>query len=141
MKIHNQIGPYFQSAKGVRQGDSMSPTLFNMAAECLSKMVRNAQKNGLIVGMAPDLIEKGVAILQYADDTVICLDHNFDSALNVKLLLYMFGLMSRLKINYTKSEIYLVGGDNIIAETYVDMFGCRVGMLPLQYLGMLVSFR
>ena len=119
----------------------MSPTLCNMAAECLSKMVRNAQKNDLIVGMAPDLIDKGIAILQYADDTVICFEHNVECALNIKLLLYVFELMSGLKINYSKSEIFLIGGDNNIVETYVEMFGCRVGTLPLLYLGMPVSFR
>ena len=64
VKINNQCGTYFQSAKGVRQGDPMSPTLFNMAAECLTKMIYNAQQNGLLVGMAPDLIDKGVAVLQ-----------------------------------------------------------------------------
>lgn len=47
-----------------------------MAAECLTKMVLKAQSNGLFVGMAPDLIDKGVAVLQYADDTVICLSHD-----------------------------------------------------------------
>uniref|UniRef100_A0A453KRM5 Reverse transcriptase domain-containing protein n=1 Tax=Aegilops tauschii subsp. strangulata TaxID=200361 RepID=A0A453KRM5_AEGTS len=47
VKINNTLGPYFQSSKGVRQGDSISPFLFNLAAECLSKMILNAHKNGL----------------------------------------------------------------------------------------------
>uniref|UniRef100_A0A452XNZ9 Reverse transcriptase domain-containing protein n=1 Tax=Aegilops tauschii subsp. strangulata TaxID=200361 RepID=A0A452XNZ9_AEGTS len=74
IKLNNCVGPYFQSAKGVRQGDPHSPFLFNLAAECSSKMIRNAQKNKLIVGLAPDLIPDGVAVLQYADDTIICMD-------------------------------------------------------------------
>lgn len=30
VKIHNLLGPYFGSFRGVRQGDSMPPFLFNL---------------------------------------------------------------------------------------------------------------
>jgi hypothetical protein len=91
--------------------------------------------------LAPDLIDKGVAIMQYADDTVLCLSHEPDKAVNLKILLYLFELMSGLKINYQKSEIFLIGGDNDIANSYTDMFGCQIGTLPMKYLGVPVSFR
>lgn len=39
VKINDEVGPYIQSAKGVRQGDPHSPFLFNLAADCLTKMV------------------------------------------------------------------------------------------------------
>ena len=74
------MGPYIQSAKGVRQGDPHSPFLFNLAAECLTKMMTSAQKNGLVKGLASVLIKDGVGILQYADDTVICFEHDIDKA-------------------------------------------------------------
>jgi hypothetical protein len=141
VKINNTTGPYFQSSKGDRQGYPLSPFLFNSAAQCLTKMVLEAQENGLLTGLAPDLVDKGVAIMQYADDTVLCLAHDFDKAINLKLLLYLFELMSGLKINYQKSEIFLIGGDNDIASFYADMFGCQIGNLPMKYLGVPVSFR
>jgi hypothetical protein len=141
VKINNITGPHFQSSKGVRQGDPLSPFLFNSAAQCLTKMVLEAQENGLLTGLAPDLVDKGVAIMQYADDTVLCLAHDKDKAINLKLLLYLFELMSGLKINYQKSEIFLIGGDNDIASFYADMFGCQIGNLPMKYLGVPVSFR
>ena len=62
-------------------------------------MIKNAQKNKLITGLASDLIPEGVAVLQYADDTIICLEDDIDKAVNLKLLLYLFELMSGLKIN------------------------------------------
>jgi hypothetical protein len=61
--MNDELGPYFQSAKGVRQGDPLSPTLFNMVGESLTKMVLTAQKNGLFVGLVADLIPNGIAIL------------------------------------------------------------------------------
>jgi hypothetical protein len=34
-------------------------------------MVSLAQQNGLITGLASNLLDKGVAMLQYADDTIL----------------------------------------------------------------------
>ena len=103
-------------------------------------MVLNAQKEKLLTGLAPDLIEGGVAILQYADDTVICFEHDRDAAVNLKLLLYMFELMSGLKINFMKSEILCVGGDDETIFLYVELFNCSIGHFPMKYLGLPVSF-
>jgi hypothetical protein len=47
----------------------------------------------------PHLIPKGVAILQYADDTILCLQNDLVKARNVKLILYLYEQMSGLKIN------------------------------------------
>jgi hypothetical protein len=71
VKINDVLGPYFGSFKGVRQGDPFAPFLFNMAANGLSKMIENAQRNGLFKGLAENLVEHGIAILQYADDTIL----------------------------------------------------------------------
>jgi hypothetical protein len=73
-------------------------------------MVVRAQQNNLINGLINNLIPEGVAILQYADDTIICLEHNVEKARNMKLLLYMFEQLSGWKINFDKSEILLGGG-------------------------------
>jgi hypothetical protein len=140
VKINDKMGPYFQSAKGVRQGDPLAPFLFNMVGESLTKMVLQAQRNDLICGLAPDLVDKGVGILQYADDTVLCLTHDPEKAVNLKLLLYLFELMSGLKINFLKSEIFTINADNETTRFYSDLFNCQVGQLPMKYLGMPVTF-
>ena len=134
------MGPYFQSNKGVRQGDPYSPFLFNLAVEALSKMIHNAQKEKMITGLAPDLIEGGVAILQYADDTVICFEHYEEAAVRLKLLLCIFELMSGLKINFLKSEILCVGGDDNILASYAELFNCQIGHFPMKYLGVPVIY-
>jgi hypothetical protein len=51
----------------------MSPLLFNFVANCLTKMIIKAQNRNLITGLAEILIPKGVVVLQYADDTILCL--------------------------------------------------------------------
>ena len=73
-------------------------------------MINKAQPNGLLTGIASDLIPNGVAVLQYVDDTIICLDHYVEKAINLKILLYIFELMSGLKVNFQKREVLTIGG-------------------------------
>jgi hypothetical protein len=88
-----------------------------MPAEVLTKMILKAQSDDLFLGLAPKLIDKGVAILQYADDIVLCISHHHVKVINLKLLLYIFELMSGLEINFSKSEIFTICGDNEITHS------------------------
>lgn len=54
----------------------------------------------------PNLVDDGLPILQYADDTVIFMDHNIQQVNNMTLLLCVFANLSGLKINFEKSEIF-----------------------------------
>jgi hypothetical protein len=70
----------------------------------------------LITGLISNLIPRGVTVLQYADDTIVCLENDLDKGRNMKLLLYMFEQLSGLKINFDKSEILVIWGGG--ARTY-----------------------
>jgi len=129
------VGSYFQSGKGVRQGDPLSPLLFNLAADALAKMIQQAQKNDLIQGLVPDYVDKGIAILQYADDTILCLQDEDDTAQNMKLLLYLYEQLSGLKINFEKSEVLMISQDEGKSLRYAELFNCAVGQWPMKYLG------
>jgi hypothetical protein len=53
-------------------------------------MVMEAQHNNLLTVLIPGLIDKGVAIMQYVDDAVICITYDPEKATNLKLLVYLF---------------------------------------------------
>jgi hypothetical protein len=78
MKMNNEIGPYFTIHKGVRQGEPLSPLLFNFVVHVLTRMVLSAQQHGLVIGMIDHLISNSVAILQYVDDTIIFLENSVE---------------------------------------------------------------
>ena len=87
IKVNDEIGPYFQTKRGLRQGDPMSPILFNIVADMLALIIKRAKDNGQIRGVIPNLWDDGLSILQYADDTIIFIDHDLEQAKNIKLLL------------------------------------------------------
>jgi hypothetical protein len=57
-----------------------------MLAIQISRLKVDGQVNGLI----PHLVDGGVYILQYADDTIICVKHDLQTSLNMKLILCIF---------------------------------------------------
>ena len=98
-----------QTKKGLRQGDPLSPILFNIVVDMLAIIIVRAKEDGQVKGVVPHLVEEGLSILQYADDTIIFLDHDIDKAKNIKLLLCVFEQLSGLKINFHKSEKFCFG--------------------------------
>jgi hypothetical protein len=69
------IGRYFQTKKGLRQGDPLSPMLFNIVANMLAFMIERVKVDGQIEGLIPHLVDGGLLILQYVDDTILFMEH------------------------------------------------------------------
>lgn len=60
-------------------------------------------------------------------------------ARNLKLLLYMYEVMARLKINFMKSEIMTINDEENWAAVYAKIFNCQIGTFPIKYLGVSIS--
>jgi hypothetical protein len=102
-------------------------------------MVLKAQQNSLITGIIPHMITNGVAVLQYADGTRMCLENDMVKARNVKLMLYIFEQMSGLKINFEKSEIILVGVTATLQWPMLKFLIVKLVCFLLNILGVPVS--
>jgi len=59
----------------------------------------------------------------------------------MKLLLYAFEQASGLKINFHKSELYCFGEAREVETQYTELFGCKSGDFPINYLGIPIHFR
>jgi hypothetical protein len=100
IKINDNVSRYFQTKKGLRQGDPLSPLLFNLIADMLNLLISRAKEEAQLTGLVPHLVDRGLSILQYADNTNLFMDHNIEKAINLKLLLCAFEQLLGLKINF-----------------------------------------
>jgi hypothetical protein len=50
IKVNDDVGNYFQTKKGLRQGDPLSSVLFNIVADMLAVMIERAKSKGQIEG-------------------------------------------------------------------------------------------
>jgi hypothetical protein len=120
IRVNDDTGHYFQTRKGLRQGDPLSPMLFNIVADMLAVLIERAKSDGQIEGVIPHLVDGGLSILQYADDTILFMDHDLEKARNLKLILAVFEQLSGLKINFHKSELFCFGESNDDANLYAE---------------------
>jgi hypothetical protein len=135
IKISDQVGPNFKTKMGVRQGDLLSPILFNIVVDMLAILINIAKNDGQIARVIPNLVEDGLSTLQYVDDTTLFMDHNFDQPRNLKLILTVFEKSSGLKINFHKCEIFYFGEAKDHGLHYEQLFGCKKDTYPFRYLG------
>jgi hypothetical protein len=64
--------------KGLRRGDPLSSMLFNIVADMLAILMEYAKVGGQIEGVIPHLIDGGLSILQYVDDTIIYMEYDLE---------------------------------------------------------------
>jgi hypothetical protein len=88
----------------------------------------------LITGLASNLADKGIAMLQYADDTIFLIQDDLQQNKNLELLLYVFESMSSLKIKFEKSEVMLILDDDTKAYCFSYLFNCQKISWPIKYL-------
>jgi hypothetical protein len=52
IKVNDAIGHYFQTRKGLRQGDPLLRILFNLVADMLAILIARAKENGQVEGLS-----------------------------------------------------------------------------------------
>jgi hypothetical protein len=62
VNINGEVGSYFWNARGVRQGDPLSPILFDFLVDSLATIIAKAKEAGHIKGVVPHLIPGGSLI-------------------------------------------------------------------------------
>ena len=88
----------------------------------LAILISRAKEVGQIQGVVPHLVDEGLSILQYANDTVIFMGNDLEMAQNMKLLLCAFEQLLGLKINFHKSELFCYRAAKANQNEYAQIF-------------------
>ena len=121
---------FFSIGRGCRQGDPVSPYLFNLCVEIMGLMIR---QNKNIKGIR---IEKEtICLLQYADDTVLFLDGSEKSLKSALDLLFQFSKFSGLKPNINKTKAIWIGSKCGSSDTLCDDTDLNWTTQPFTILG------
>jgi hypothetical protein len=136
--VNGSPAGFFSSSCGLRQGDPLSPLLFVVVMEALSKMLSVSVNRGLFLGFSTGSRNSEavhISHLLFADDTLVFCGANPDHLRYLRVCFLAFEGVSGLKVNLSKSELVPVG--NVVGvEGLAGILGCRVSSLPLKYLGL-----
>ena len=127
---------FFDSTRGLRQVDPLSPLLFLVIMEVLSRILRRTEEGGFIRGFQASRTD-GLCVshLLYADDTIIFCDVEPEQLLYIRMVLTCFEAVTGLRVNITKSEMVPMG-DVVDLPGLAALLSCKIGSTPLSYLGM-----
>ncbi|CAA7059505.1 unnamed protein product [Microthlaspi erraticum] len=126
---------FFTSARGIRQGCSLSPYLYVILNNVLSKMLNRAASSG-IFGYHPQCKEVNFTHLSFADDILVFTDGTIGSLSGVLEVMSSFARISGLYINTSMSSIFAAGQGASTLVAAVAVRGLAVGTLPIRYLGL-----
>jgi hypothetical protein len=99
IKVDNENRQFFKPGKGLRQGDPLSPLLFNLVVDIFTRMLIKATNKEYAKGFMNNVFPVGVLSLQYADDTLLFLIHSYIDVCHLKWLMVYFEQISSMKIN------------------------------------------
>ncbi|KAL9689460.1 hypothetical protein QQ045_009846 [Rhodiola kirilowii] len=124
----------FVSNRGLRKGDPISPYLFTMVMEILSRILRRLRGSDGFK-FHPKCSRISLTHLMFADDVIIFSKPNLESLAKMKDALRTFYKWSGLKVSEEKSYLYFGGCTEAEETRLAGAVGVQQGQLPFMYLG------
>ncbi|XP_013601566.1 PREDICTED: uncharacterized protein LOC106309022 [Brassica oleracea var. oleracea] len=135
VSVNGELEGFFGSERGLRQGCSLSPYLFVIAINVLSRMLNKAAQSHSI-GYHPSCSKVNLTHLSFADDLMIFTDGAAASLKGVFEVLSEFASISGLLINPAKFSIFMAGRISQDFKDEVQRLGIPTESLPVRYLGL-----
>ncbi|KAL8107498.1 hypothetical protein AgCh_024056 [Apium graveolens] len=132
VKINGALTGYFRGAKGLRQGDPLSPYIFSICMNVLSCLLSNSPSNFHHHWKCKSL---KINHLFYADDVLLFSRGDKDSIHHIMSSLDGFSKLSGLKPSIHKSTIFLSNCTTEVVYWCDQHYGVPHGSLPVKFLG------
>jgi len=126
---------YFNCRRGVRQGDPLSPLLFCIAEEVLSRSIKKLVDDGKVEQIAASRSKLIPSHYFYDDDLMVYCKGKLSSLESLKEIFTRYANCSGQIVNINKSSIHVGGVSNYRLNHMVQLLGFSIGTLPFTYLG------
>ncbi|XP_056860006.1 uncharacterized protein LOC130494489 [Raphanus sativus] len=135
VQVNGELAGYFQSARGLRQGCSLSPYLFVLCMNVLSLKIDKAMREKKF-SPHPRCKSLDLTHLCFADDLIVFVEGSKESVEGALMVFNEFEVWSGLSISLEKSTIFMAGISEVEKSRILNNFPFSVGDLPVRYLGL-----
>lgn len=132
----SSIGPIVPM-RGLRQGDPLSPYLFLICVEGLSRSLNNAAAAGIIHGAQISQSAPIITHILFADDSFLFFKANISETLAIRSLLKEYEKLSGQSINFQKSGVFYSANVSRAKRAELsNMLGVSSDLSQGKYLGL-----
>ncbi|KAL9227921.1 hypothetical protein vseg_003556 [Gypsophila vaccaria] len=135
LSLNGEMFGFFKGKRGLRQGDPLSPLIFTICMEYLTRTLKYAAMRNNF-GYHPMCKDLKLASLMFADDLLLFSRGDIGSMMLLLQAYSTFSKASGLVISPSKSNAYIRGVQEEIKQDFLRVSGFREGILPFNYLGM-----
>lgn len=135
VQVNGILAGYFGSKRGLRQGCFVSPYLFVICMNVISKMLDKAATQPKF-GNHPLCPNLSLTHLCFADDLMVFSDGSLRSMEGIIDVFTDFGKFSGLNISLEKTTVYLGGVSRRNRIAVQTRFSFEVESFPVRYLGL-----
>lgn len=126
---------HFSCKRGVRQGDPLSPLLFCLAEDVLSRGISNLMDNNRLLPMSGPRGCHTPSHVLYTDDIMIFCRGTKQNMINLKSLFQAYGDASGQHISVEKCKFYSGNITSHRVAIISSVLGFSAGQVPFTYLG------
>lgn len=136
--LNGNLYGHFNGRRGLRQGDLLSPFLFALCMEPLSRKLNclSASNN---FGFHPKCRNLRITHLAYADDLLLFSKGDVGSISMIMGCMKTFGDMAGLHVNLQKLNVYFSSVEERVKEEILNITEFECGSIPFRYLGIPLS--
>ncbi|KAJ1687942.1 hypothetical protein LUZ63_019332 [Rhynchospora breviuscula] len=130
---------FIRPTRGLRQGCPMSPYIFILTMEILSRILQISLQNRVLKGLRLAATAPYLTHIMYADDLIILGTADREEIQNLKHILMCFGEASGLEINPAKSKLWFTKTcHENMREMIITEFQAQLARNDEKYLGAFV---
>nr|XP_011470584.1 PREDICTED: uncharacterized protein LOC105353269 [Fragaria vesca subsp. vesca] len=136
--INGRTVGYFSCERGVRQGDPLSPLLFCLAEEVLSRGISLLVSSGQLQRISSPRNTLAPSHVLFADDVIVFFRGNRRNLSRIMRFFDEYGRVSGQVINKGKSQVFIGNSIHSRRHSISNFLGIPLGSAPFMYLGALI---